>query len=290
MKISILLSTLLLSVVSAENVTNQGSIERIETLFGKDNLVAWCIVPFDSMNRRPEARAKLLNELGLSRCAYDWRTEHVPQFEEEILQYQKHDIEFTAFWRTHDTAVALFKKHGLAPQIWQTLKTPKTGTNEEKLAAAVKEILPLVEQTRAMGSKLSLYNHGGWGGEPANMVAVCQFLREKHDAGHVGIVYNFHHGHGDIAEFEHAFQVMLPYLHCVNLNGMTDPAQLTAATKILPLGSGVHESDMVQVVLDSGYDGPIGILGHIKEQDVKISLQNNLDGLQKIKRKLRTTP
>lgn len=285
MKISILLSTLLLSVAGAGNAT-----DRIESLFGKDNLVAWCIVPFDKTNRGPEARARLLNELGLSRCAYDWRAEHVSQFEEEILQYQKHDIEFTAFWRTHDEAVALFKKHGLAPQIWQTLKAPKTGTNEEKMAAAVKQILPLVEQTRVMGSKLSLYNHGGWVGEPANMVAICRILREQHDAGHVGIVYNFHHGHGDIAEFEHAFQGMLPYLHCVNLNGMTDPATLTAATKILPLGSGVHESTMIQVVLDSGYAGRIGILGHIKDQDVKISLQNNLNGLREITRKLQTNP
>ncbi len=242
------------------------------------------------MNRSPEARATLLNELGLSRCAYDWRAEHVPHFEEEILQYKQHDIEFTAFWGSHDKAFTLFKKYELSPQIWKTLAAPKTGTHEEKMAAAVKQILPLVEQTREMGSKLGLYNHGGWAGEPTNMAAVCKILREEHNAGHVGIIYNFHHGHGDITQFEQAFQTMLPYLHCVNLNGVTDPATLTAATKIIPLGSGVHESAMMQVVLDSDFEGPIGILGHIKEQDVKVSLQNNLSGLQDIKRQLRTNP
>ena len=29
--------------------------------------------------------------------AYDWRTQHVKEFEEEILQYKKHGLEFFAF-------------------------------------------------------------------------------------------------------------------------------------------------------------------------------------------------
>ena len=33
-------------------------------LFDKENLVAWCIVPFDSAERGPEARAQMLDELG----------------------------------------------------------------------------------------------------------------------------------------------------------------------------------------------------------------------------------
>jgi hypothetical protein len=56
-------------------------------------LVAWCIVPFDAKKRTPTERAKMLKELGIGRCAYDWRSEHVAEFEEEILQYKKHGIE-----------------------------------------------------------------------------------------------------------------------------------------------------------------------------------------------------
>ncbi|MFU8861916.1 MAG: hypothetical protein ACNA8K_16010 [Cyclonatronaceae bacterium] len=45
-------------------------------LYAKQNLVAWCIVPFDSENRNPAARAELLNELGFTRMALynhgDW--------------------------------------------------------------------------------------------------------------------------------------------------------------------------------------------------------------------------
>lgn len=56
----------------------------------------------------------------------------------------------------------------------------------------------MVEQTRKIGSKLALYNHGGWNGEPENMAAIAECFRKHHDGGHVGIVYNFHHGHSHI--------------------------------------------------------------------------------------------
>ena len=69
-----------------------------------------------------------------------------------------------------------------------------------------------MKQTEKIGCKLGLYNHGGWGGEPANLVAVCQHLREKHGAKHVGVVYNFHHGHGHIADFADVLKLMQPYL------------------------------------------------------------------------------
>ena len=75
----------------------------------RENLVAWCIVPFDAKKRGPEARAKMLVDLGLKRSAYDWRSQYVSEFEEEILQYKKHGIEFFAFWNAHPDAFKLFK-------------------------------------------------------------------------------------------------------------------------------------------------------------------------------------
>src|SRR5690242_2920825 len=55
--------------------------EPCKALFARDNLVAWCIVPFDSRQRSPEDRADLLKRLGFRRFAYDWRAEHLPTFE-----------------------------------------------------------------------------------------------------------------------------------------------------------------------------------------------------------------
>jgi hypothetical protein len=36
-----------------------------ESLFRADNLVAWCIVPFDAKKRGPEERAAMMEKLGL---------------------------------------------------------------------------------------------------------------------------------------------------------------------------------------------------------------------------------
>jgi hypothetical protein len=264
-----------------------------------ENLVAWCIVPFDAKQRGPAARAEMIKRLGLRRVAYDWRTKHVPSFEEEILQYKKHGIEFFAFWSTHEAAFKLFEKHGLRPQVWQTLPSPPSDSQEDAVKAAVQQMLPVVERTRKLGSKLGLYNHGGWGGEPKNLVAVCKHLHEHHAATHVGIVYNLHHGHGHIKGFGGALALMKPYLLCLNLNGMT-PGGDKIGHKILPLGEGVADVKLLKIIHDSTYEGPIGIIGHTQD-DVELRLRDNLDGLHWIlpqlddqpagpKPKLRTWP
>ncbi len=54
-------------------------------LFDKPNLAAWCIVPFDAVKRSPEARAEMVAKMGIKKIAYDWRQEHVAEFEREIL-------------------------------------------------------------------------------------------------------------------------------------------------------------------------------------------------------------
>jgi hypothetical protein len=134
-----------------------------------DRLAAWCIVPFDAKKRGPEDRAKMLARLGITRCAYDWRGEHVKDFEEEILQYKKHGIEFFAFWAGHDEAYKLFEKHDIHPQIWRTLGSPTEGSLEEMVSAAADSVLGLAKHLDQMGCELGLYNHGGWGGEPEEL-------------------------------------------------------------------------------------------------------------------------
>ena len=247
-------------------------------VFAKDNLVAWCIVPFDAKQRGPAERAEMLNRLGIKRVAYDWRENHVPTFEEEILQYKKHGLEYTAFWSWHPAMAPLIEKHGIRPQIWVMIPGPGNGTQEEKVATAAKALLPMVEQTRKLGCKLALYNHGGWGGEPQNLAAVAKWLRDNAKADHVGIVYNLHHGHGHIKDFAEVLALMKPYLLCLNLNGMNDNAN----PMILPIGSGQHERAMMEAIAKSGYSGPIGILDHRGDTDAEESLRQNLEGMKKV--------
>lgn len=249
----------------------------IRSVFARGNLVAWCIVPFDAKNRAPGERAEMLKRLGLKKVAYDWRANHVPTFEEEILQYKQQGLEYFAFWSTHEDAFKLFEKHGLHPQVWQTAPSPAAETREARVKAAAQQMLPLVERTRKLGSKLGLYNHGGWGGDPENLIAVCRYLREQHNAPHVGIVYNLHHGHGHLDDFAASLAAMKPYLLCLNLNGMVADGEQTGR-KILPLGAGDLDLKLLTQIRDSGYNGPIGIIGHTQD-DVEERLKDNLDGL-----------
>jgi len=259
-----------------------GAGDRPKSVFARDNLVAWCIVPFDASQRGPEERAEMLEKLGLKKVAYDWRAKHVPTFEEEILAYKRHGLEYFAFWDWHPAMAPLIKKHGIKPQIWKSFGAPATGTQDEKVQAAARGLMPLVEQTRELGCQLALYNHGGWGGEPANMVAVCQWLRQNANADHVGLVYNLHHGHGHIDDFAEVLKMMKPYLFCLNLNGMNTGAK----PLILPLGQGQHDRKLLEIIARSGYRGPIGILDHRADTDTEKSLRENLDGLKQLLRQM----
>ena len=279
---------LLVALLAATSAISSSSADESDLdagIFAKEKLVAWCIVPFDAKKRGPAERAAMIRRLGLQRVAYDWRAEHVPTFEEEILQYKKLGIEYFAFWSWHDAMEPLIKKHAISPQIWQTCPSPKGHTQDEKVAAAAKAMLPLVEKARELNVKLGLYNHGGWGGEPKNLVAVCKRLRAEHDAAHVGIVYNFHHGHGDIDGFSDSLAIMMPYLICLNLNGMAGKEAMehdARKNKILPIGSGEHELEMIRIVSVSGYNGPIGILDHRGQLDAEESLRQNIEGLENL--------
>jgi len=93
----------------------------------------------------------------------------------------------------------------------------------------------------------------------------------------VGIVYNLHHGHGDLNRFPQLLEKMMPYLHALNLNGMVTGGD-RRGMMILPLGQGDLDLGLLRVIRDSGYHGPIGILNHTAA-DAEDRLQDNLDGL-----------
>ena len=246
-------------------------------LFDKPNLAAWCIVPFDSAKRSPEARAEMVAKMGLKKVAYDWRAEHVPEFEREILAYQKHGIEMFAFWGMHDEAFRLFEKYKMHPQLWIMMRG--TGdTQEAQVKSAAEGLLPILAKAKTIGSQVGIYNHGGWGGEPENMIAVCEYLKKNHGTDNVGIIYNFHHGHTHLDRLPKVLEAMKPWLLCLNLNGMDIDGE-AKGRKILPLGVGTQDVKVLRIVRASGYSGPIGILNHTNE-DAEGRLLDNLDGLK----------
>lgn len=252
-----------------------------KNLFARENLVAWCIVPFDGKKRGPEERAAMLARLGFKHFAYDWRAEHIKTFDAEIAALQKHGIQLDAFWfpagLNNDARAILdcLKRHNINTQLWVTFGDPAPGAKDQaaKIEAAARILRPIADEAANIGCSVGLYNHGGWFGEPENQIAVLEHLKLKN----VGIVYNFHHGHDHLDRFPALLKKMQPHLYALNLNGMVkNGAKL--GKKILPLGQGDLDLGLLKTIRASGYSGPIGILGHTQD-DAEARLRDNLDGL-----------
>jgi sugar phosphate isomerase/epimerase len=260
-------------------------------LFAKDNLVAWCIVPFDSVDRTPEERSGMLEELGLKQFAYDWRLEHLPTFQDEIKSLKDHQIKLTSVWVWIDTDSTvildenneqlfnIIKQNSIKTDFWLGFSNKHFEglSDEEKLEKAVASITYIQERAKQMGCTVSLYNHGDWFGEPENQVRIIENMGAKD----VGIVYNFHHAHLQVEQFPTLLEKMLPYLKTVNINGMK-----VEGPKILPVGEGDKELQMLTTLKNSGFNGTIGILSHIETEDAKVVLQRNIDGLKSLLEKM----
>lgn len=247
-------------------------------VFARDNLVAWCIVPFDAKQRGPKERAEMLAGLGIKRVAYDWRDHHVPQWDEELDQYKKHGIELVGFWAPsrHEQILELLKRHGIKSQLWVMGAEPKGDTQAERVEASAASIAPVAKLAAKYGCTVGLYNHGGWFGQPENQVAIIQRLRSD-GVDNVGMVYNLHHGHEHVARFPELMKLMKPHLMCLTVNGMRQ-----GGAKILPVGEGDDDRALLEAIRDSGYSGPIAILNHREEVDAEVGLRRNMDGLKKL--------
>ena len=218
----------------------------------------------------------MMEKLGLKHFAYDWRGEHVPTFEQEWDALAKHGVALDAFWSMPPDFPGLlesFQKRGLKPSFWVMAGAPVELDQQAKVKHAADRIRPVAEAAAKAGCRVSIYNHGGWGGEPENMVAICEELKLPN----VGIVYNQHHGHDHLPRFREALAKMLPHLHFLNINGMTAEGE-KKGKKILVLGQGDLDVELARTICESGYQGPIGILNHTGH-DAEARLLDNLEGL-----------
>jgi hypothetical protein len=84
-----------------------------------------------------------------------------------------------------------------------------------------------------------------------------------------------------VERFGELMELMLPYLSAININGMK-----VEGPKIITLGEGNRELEMLKVIAASGYNGSIGILGHTEGEDIRVVLERNLEGLGKLKKEL----
>lgn len=268
--------------------TNRNQIDPVD-ITDMDNLLAWCIVPFDSVHRTPAQRISMLKDLGFKSYAYDWRNENLPEMEDEFRLAAENGIDVKAVWLwidanadapgklspANEQMLSIVENAGLRTQIWTGFHPNFFGGLSEADAVnkGVEMVGYLAERAGEIGCNVALYNHGDWFGDPENQVKIILGIPDRE----VGIVYNFHHAHDQLDRLPRLIEIMKPYLWVVNLNGMR-----AEGPKILPIGSGDLEKEMIDRFVEAGFTGPFGILGHIEDADVKIILENNLQGLNSL--------
>lgn len=279
MKKSIILLFTIIQFTGCKTVSN-------ERIFQKESLIPWSIVGFDVKERTPEQRLDMLKRLGFNQYAYGNRPKHIPTMTHEWLLAKEKGIAIKAVWlyinlnkdkitKLKPESEAVFnnlKTVGLKTQIWVGFE-PKYFeklSDEASLVHAVTMIEYLSKRAKKLGCKIALYNHGGWFGKPENQLKIIQLL-SKED---IGIIFNFHHAHEDLDTYSKNIKMLLPYLWCVNLNGMKKEGP-----KIISIGKGNLEKDMIQQILNLNYKGPFGILGHVKGGDPELILEENYSGL-----------
>lgn len=286
-----------LNASQASPASGTSSADTLD-LFRDSNLAAWCIVPFDKAKRSPEQRAAMLERLKLQMFVYDYRKEHIPEWDEEMAALKRHHIQLLGWWfpgslnAEATMALELFRKYDLKPQLWITggggsLKAESPEEQSRRVTNEVRRIKPIAEAAKADALMVGLYNHGSWFGEPDNQIEIIKAL-QKEGISNVGIVYNQHHGHGHIEGFKSLLERMLPHLICLNINGMDINGE-ARGRKILPLGTGTEDLALLKIIRDSGYKGPIGILNHTGE-DAEGRLLDNIDGLHWLSNQLQEKP
>ncbi|WP_422081394.1 sugar phosphate isomerase/epimerase family protein [Ulvibacterium sp.] len=256
---------------------------------GMDNIYAWCIVPYDRLERSPEARIAMLKKMGITKYAYDWREEHLAQMAEELQWAKKQGVKVISVWMwidargdtlgklsdSNEKVFEVIEEVDYKGQIWVSFAANffEGLSNSEAVAKGTEMIAFLSKRATALGCKIGLYNHGDWFGEPRNQIQIIKALPDED----LGLVYNFHHAHHQIDAFPEMIDTILPYLWYVNLSGLRKEGP-----KILTIGEGDYEKEMIQLLLEKGYTGDFGILGHVAEKDVELVLKANLNGLRRM--------
>jgi hypothetical protein len=288
------LGVLLAIALACPAAATADEIVPAQTLFRRENLVAWCIVPFDDEPRSPVDRAAMMKRLGIGKYAYDYRAEHVPQFDDEMRALRAQGIDLLGWWfpgELNDEAkliLGVLERHGMTPSLWVSGGGDPTANAEEQKArvrAEAARLRPIAEAAKRLGCTVGLYNHGGWFGEPDNQIEIIEALRSGDvPITNVGIVYNQHHGHGHVARFRELLARMKPHLQVLNLNGMFADGE-ARGLKIAPIGTGELDVELLKIVQESGFAGPFGILNHT-QMDAEDRLRDNLVGLEWVAAKL----
>ena len=275
--------------------------EAAKSLYADDNLTAWLVMFTDAVERTPDERAEMVAQFGFKKVGFEAFKKYVPILEQQMDAYAKHNIKVTSVYVVVETQTPSQEEHviqildvlrrrGETPQIWAMFGRGsfESTTDEERNKKLVTAFSDLAKYVDKAGCELALYNYGSWFGKLDVQLAVIEGVRQNTGIK-IGTVLNFHRGHQHMEDFPQVLQQMMPHLSAVNLNGMNwkDADYDGGGALILPLGQGDYELTMMRQLAESGYRGPIGIIDHRSGVDAQVALRENLDGLVKLREKLK---
>ncbi|AXG71255.1 xylose isomerase-like TIM barrel [Kordia sp. SMS9] len=253
----------------------------------------WCILGFDTADRTPAQRIALIKELGLKKYGFNKGKGDFSTMKQEFKLAEENNIEITSvfLWLNaerdsigklspaNQELLQNISEVSQKPVIWVSFSDNffKNLSEEASIKRSVEMIQFVKSKADELGCKLALYNHHGWFGNPYNQLKILEKLNDES----LTMVYNFHHAHEYVDEFQDIAKKIQPYLSFVNLNGVKKEGP-----QILDIGKGDYELEMINTLLKEGYAGPWGILGHIKTEDVKVVLERNIAGLKMLNSKL----
>ena len=264
------------------------SCDTVENPFRTENLIPWSIVAFDKLERTPSERVAMVKKLGFRQYAFGGRKKHIETMVAELNIARDEGIKISAVWlyinnkdtlrnlkRANEMVFESLKATGVSTQIWIGIAAEffEGLTQRQSLKKALNMISFLSKKAQKVNCKIALYNHGGWFGESENQLEIIKRL-PKHN---IGIIYNFHHAHKQLENYRSIIKKIYPFLWCVTLNGMKK-----GGPKIMTIGKGNLEKEMLHFLVKLGYKGPFGVLGHVKEEDVAFTLKKNLKGIQSL--------
>lgn len=252
----------------------------------------WCVVSFDALERSPKDRIAMLKDMGFTKYGYNWKERHLSIMKEEFALAKENGLEINSIflWLNakrdsigklsplNEKMLAIIKEVENKPTLWVSFSDNFFNDldQEASLSLAIEFIRFIKTKADTIGCKIALYNHHGWFGNPLNQVEIIERLPQDS----LKMVYNFHHAHDYLDEFPEIANKMTPYLSYVNINGVK-----REGPQILTIGEGDFEYQMIKALLDEGFNGPWGILGHIETEDVQKVLERNVNGLKSLQSK-----
>lgn len=245
--------------------------DPLSKAFGKDNLIPWSIEEGDAKELSPLERLERLESMGYKQYAYENNSKHISAMELEWRLARDKGINIKAVSlhinlknerpnKLNYQSEIVFKnlkKVGLQTQIWVGFESVyfENVSKNEALKQSVNMISYLSKRAKKLGCKIALYSDKGWLGKPENQLRIINALSDEN----LGVVFNFQHIYGDLDNYRKKLKDLLPYLWCVNLNGVK-----RKGSKVIVIGKGKKEMDMLEYLLSLKYKGPFGLLGNVK--------------------------